>query len=88
MYTTLKKESLYIQLFITDRNTGKKSQFSCDDIVEADEIIRKKMPKFLEMAYYNSFGLVGTAFHYLNFKTGNYTRYKKESNKDNPRNNK
>ena len=84
MYTILEKEKLYIQLFIYDRLTGKRKQFSCDDITEVDEILRNRLPKFVEMQYFNSFGLVGVAKHYWNFSKLEYVRYFKQANKNNP----
>lgn len=68
---------MYMQLFITQRSTGKLSQFSCDNMEEVSEVVEKKKPKFLKIVYYDCSGLVGTAWKYYNFASGMYITYKK-----------
>lgn len=76
----------YYQVFITNRTTGKRSQFSCDSLSEVNELVREKMPKFLEIHYYNSFGLVGEVSKMLSYKAVEYLSYRKIVNADNPHN--
>ena len=68
---------MYYQLFITKRSTGKLAQFSCDDMIELNEYVEARKPKFLKIEYHNCSGLVGTAYHYYNFLKDSYITYKK-----------
>ena len=68
---------MYMQLFITKRETGKLSQFSCDNMVEVAEVVEARKPKFCKIEYYNCSGLVGTAWKYYNFVQDMYITYKK-----------
>ena len=68
---------MYYQLFITKRSNGKLAQFSCDDMIELNEYVESRKPKFLKIEYYNCSGLVGTAYHYYNFLKDSYITYKK-----------
>lgn len=68
---------MYYQLFLTKRSTGKLIQFSCDDMIELNEYVEDRRPKFLKIEYHNCTGLVGTAYHYYNFVKDSYIVYKK-----------
>ena len=68
---------MYMQLFITKRETGKLSQFSCDNMDELNDVVRARNPKFLKVEYHNCSGLVGTAWSYYNFVQDKYLTYKK-----------
>ena len=68
---------MYMQLFITNRETQKISQFSCDNMNEVSEVVFNKKPKFLKIEYYDCSGLVGEAFKYYNFAEDMYITYKK-----------
>jgi hypothetical protein len=74
----LKNMIMYFQVFTKSKINGKYSQFSCDNFEEVQELIEKKMPKFLYYEAHNSEGLIGTAYKYFSFKTQNYQTYKKE----------
>ena len=68
---------MYFQLFITNRETQKKSQFSCDTFEEVQEVVENKKPKFVYIEYYDCTGLVGVAHKYFNFLKGEYVTFKK-----------
>lgn len=68
---------MYFQVFTTNRQTQKQSQFSCDNWEEVTEVIEKKQPKFVKVEYYDCSGLVGVACKYFNFLSGVYVTYKK-----------
>jgi hypothetical protein len=68
---------MYFQLFITNRETQKKSQFSCDTFEEVQQVVEKKQPKFVFIEYYDCSGLVGIAYKYFDFLKGQYITYKK-----------
>lgn len=68
---------MYMQLFITQRLTGKLSQFSCDNMEEVSDVCFTKKPKFCKIEYYNCSGHVGTAWKYYNFLQDRYITYKK-----------
>lgn len=74
---TIKAKYMYYQIFLKSKRTGKESQFSCDSINEVRELLEERKPKFIRIQYFNSFGLIGTGFQYLSFKTGMYESYKK-----------
>lgn len=71
---------MYMQLFITNRNTQKLSQFSCDDMNEVYEVLIKFKPKFIKVEYYDELGLIGIGFQYFNFLKDRYISYKKIPN--------
>jgi len=68
---------MYYQLFITNRSTQKKAQYSCDSFIEVQEVVEAKKPKFVFIEYYDCSGLVGVAHKYFNFAKGEYITYKK-----------
>jgi len=80
MTNKLKLFNMYYQLFITNRETQKKSQFSCDTFEEVVEVVETKKPKFVYCEYYNCEGLVGVAYKYYNFMKEEYICYKKIKN--------
>ena len=71
---------MYMQLFTTNRNTQKLSQFSCDNMNEVFEVLIKLKPKFIKVEYYDELGLIGIGFQYFNFLQGRYISYKKIPN--------
>ena len=58
---------MYFQLFITNRSTQKKSQFSCDTFQEVQEVVEQRKPKFVSIEYYDCTGLVGVAYKYFDW---------------------
>lgn len=77
IFSSLNLGIMYMQLFITQRSTGKLSQFSCDNMEEVAEVCFTKKPKFCKIEYYDCSGLVGTAWKYYNFLQDRYITYKK-----------
>jgi len=68
---------MYFQLFITNRSTQKKSQFSCDTFQEVQEVVEQRNPKFVSIEYHDCSGLVGVAYKYFDFMKDQYITYKK-----------
>jgi len=67
---------MYYQLFI--RNASfKQVQFSCDTWEEVIEIMEQRSPKAVKIQYFNSDGLVGTAWKMRDWNTGTYNTYRK-----------
>lgn len=67
---------MYYQVYFRNANF-KQVQVSCDSWEEVIEVIEKRDPKFIDVHYFNSDGLVGIARKYKVFVTGLWKTWKK-----------